>query len=142
MEILPPSSEDGFFYPSDFDDDLEFIVGVDEFFCDVLGGQNPLLQCSGVQDYYSSNNESNGGGEKYSLTHEEVEVDIVGEKSSHDLDFVEEEGIEVFSFDNVSVEPMPNGFVFTKSSLELMNQYVVSGLQHGFLQIRTVDPNF
>ena len=82
------------------------------------------MQCSGVLDYYSSDNESNGG-EKYSLGNEEVEVDIVEEKSLHDLGFVEEEGINVFSFDNVSVEPMPNSFVITKSSLELMIQCVV-----------------
>ena len=40
MEIPSTSSEDGFFYPSDFDDDLEFVVTVDEPFRDVLGGQN------------------------------------------------------------------------------------------------------
>ena len=96
---------------------------------------------SGVLDYYSSDNESNGGGEKYSFGDEEVEVDKVGQQSSHDLDFVEE-GIEVLSFDNVSVESMPNSFIFTKSSLALMIQYVVSGLQPSFLQIRTADPNF
>ena len=35
----------------------------------------------------------------------------MGQQSSHDLDFVEEEGIEVLSFDNVSVESMPNGLI-------------------------------
>ena len=67
MEIPSTSSEDGFFYPSDFDDDLEFVVTVDEPFRDVLGGQNPLLPYYGVLDYYSSDNETNGGGEKYNL---------------------------------------------------------------------------
>ena len=32
MEIPPSCSEDGFFYPSDFDDDLEFVVRLDELF--------------------------------------------------------------------------------------------------------------
>ena len=141
MDIPSTSSEDGFFYPSDFDDDLEFVVGVDELFHDVLGGQNPLLPYSGVLDYYSSDNESNGGGEKYSFGDEEV-VDIVGQQSSHNLDFVEDEAIEVLSFDNVSVGSTPSGFIFTKSSLALMIQCVVSGLQPSFLQIRTADPNF
>ena len=140
MDIPSTSSEDGFFYPSDFDDDLEFVVGIDELFCDLLGGQNPLLTYSRVLDYYSNDNESNGGGEKYSF--EEEVVDIVGQQSSHNLDFVEEGGIEVFSFDNISVESMPNGFIFTKSSLALMIQCIVSGLQPSFLQIRTANPNF
>ena len=103
---------DGFFYPSNFDDDLEFMVGIDEFFCDVLDGQNSLLSISGVLDYHSSDNELNGGGEKYSFEDEEVEVDIVGQYLSYDLGFVEEEGTEVISFDNVNVESMPNGFSF------------------------------
>ena len=141
MDIPSTSSKGGFFYSSDFDDDLEFVVGVDELFYDVLGWQNFLLPYSGVLDYYSSDNESNGGGEKYSFRVEEV-VDIVGQESSHDLDFVEKKGSEVFSFDNVSVESMPNGFIYTKSSLVLMIQYVVSGLQPSFFQIRTADPNF
>jgi hypothetical protein len=46
MGIPSTSSENGFFYPSDFDDDLEFVVEVDELFRDVLGGQNPLLPYS------------------------------------------------------------------------------------------------
>ena len=66
----------------------------------------------------------------------------MGQQSSHDLDFVEEEGIEVLSFDNVSVESMPNGFNFIKSSLAFVIQCVVLGLQPSFLQIRTADPNF
>ena len=32
MEIPSTSSEVGFFYPSDFDDDLEFVVGIDKLF--------------------------------------------------------------------------------------------------------------
>ena len=32
MEIPSTSSEDGFCYPSDFDDDLKFVVVVDEHF--------------------------------------------------------------------------------------------------------------
>ena len=66
------------------------MVGVDELFHDILGGQNPLLSYFGVLDYYLNDNESNGGGDNYIFGHEEVEVDIVGYKSSHDLDFVEE----------------------------------------------------
>ena len=119
MDIPSTSSEVGFFYPSDFDDDLEFVVGVDELFHDVLGGQTPLLPYSGVLDYYSSDNESNGGGEKYSFGDEEV-VDIVGQQSSHNLDFVEDEAIEVLSVDNVSVGSTPSGFIFTKSTLAFM----------------------
>ena len=84
MDIPSTSSEDGFFYPLDFDDDLKFVVGVDELFHDVLGGQNPLLPYPGVLDYYSSDNESNGGGEEYSFRNEEV-VGVVGQQSSHDL---------------------------------------------------------
>ena len=100
------------------------------------------MSYSGVLNYYSSDNESNDEGDKYSFGDEKIEVDIVGHKSSQDLDFVEEEGIEVLSFDNVSVKSMPNGFIFTKSSLALMIQCVVSGLQPNFLQIRIADPNF
>jgi hypothetical protein len=48
-------------------------------------------------------------------------VDIVGQQSSRDLDFVEEEeGIEVLSFDSISVESMPNGLISTKYGLALM----------------------
>lgn len=112
------------------------------FFCDVLGGQHPLLPYSGVLDYDSSDNETNGGGDKYSFRDEEVEVDIVEQQSSHNLDFVEEEGSEVLLFDNLSVESMPNGFIFTESSLALVIQRVVSGLQLSFFQIWIANPNF
>ena len=41
-------------------------------FGDVLGGKNSLLPYSEVVNYYSTDNESNVGGEKYSFGNEEV----------------------------------------------------------------------
>jgi hypothetical protein len=58
------------------------------------------------------------------------------------LHIVKEQGIEVLSFDNVNVESMPNDFIFIKSSLALIIQCVVLGLQPNIFQIRTADLNF
>lgn len=97
---------------SDFDDDLEFVIGVDEFFCDILGGQNPSLSYFGVLD--STQVTINRMVKEKNIVLEMKKLRWTYWDNNHHTTWtlLKKQALNFFSFNNVSVESMSNGFIF------------------------------
>lgn len=154
------------FYPSDFEDDVENLVGVEEFLFGVNGGassssttfQDTYFEPSDYDEtarheeqweewQYDENEVHEGhegherhGGHEGHEGHEEVCNDNESERYNDFMNDLQEQSLPLF--EHVSIATFPKYAHFTHATIKLMIECVQRGLFPTYTQICEADPNF
>jgi hypothetical protein len=141
MEDDGDHMEDDNFYPSDFEDDINELVGVEEF----LQGVCENVESSTFQEAYflSSNGESDMDEEEGVEEILEPWEDLLVEGDSDiNIGTPTPHGFSSSSFEDIPIETFPKYVHFTVESITLMIDCVRGGYFPSFHQIHETNPLF